>query len=123
VRVASLPLTIGSPIAPTHPTAVVVTAVLAVLVVSVGRRARPRFVGPLGTVLGLLGDLVGGLVCVVANALLPHAVLLVLALVDLVTSTRGARRHRPAESGEAGCVGFTNGCPRPRRARREHRDR
>jgi hypothetical protein len=121
-RATSLPLATGVayvwPITGAHPAAVAVAAALAVVAVSVGRRARPRIVGPLGAVLGLLSDLVG----LVTSGLLPHAVLLVLAVVDLVTGIRAAGPRRPAERGEAGCTGFTNGHPRPRRARREHRD-
>jgi hypothetical protein len=123
VRIASLPIATGVAhggriAVTTHPVAVAVAAV-AVLAVSVGRRARPRLVGPFGAVLGLLGDLVG----VVASMVLSHAVLPVLALVDLVglvASIRAAGPRRPAEGGEAGWVGFTSGRPRPRR--RGHRD-
>ena len=126
-RIASLPLATGIadlwPFARTHPAAVAVAAAFAVLVVSVGRRARPHTVGPLGTALGVLGELAADVVGVVASVLMPHAMPLVLALVDLVTGTRGTRRHRPTERGKAGCVGFTNDRPRPRRARREHRER
>lgn len=118
-RLASLPLATGAHAWTTDPVAVAVAAVVAALAVPVGLRARPRVVGPLGAVLGALGDLVR----VAASVALPHAVLLVLALVDLVTSIRTTGPHRPAGRGEAGCIGFTTGRPRPRRARREHRDR
>jgi hypothetical protein len=120
VRVASLPLATGLayglPIAGTHPTAVAV-AVLAASVMSMGRRARPCIVGPVGIIVALLGDLVG----IAASVVLPHAVLLILALADVVSALPAAgRAHRFIERDER--VGFSSHHPRRRRARREDRD-
>jgi hypothetical protein len=124
VRVASLPLAshlahVG-PTVPPHPAAVVVAAVLAALVASVGRQVLLRLVGPVGAVVGLLGELVGAVVSVA----LPHVVLLVLAFVDVLTATPAVgRTHRPAACREQGRLGVTSRHRRPRRVRREPRDR
>jgi hypothetical protein len=123
VRVASLPwatdLAHGWSAAPTHLTAVVVGVALAASVLSVGRRARPRHVGPVRAFVDLLGEVVGAAV-VVASVALPHAALLVL--VDVVIRAVRRRALRPAGRGESGCVGFTCGRPRPHRTHPEHRD-
>lgn len=117
VRAASLPLATGLahgwPIAPTHPTAVAVLLLVA-LVMSAGRPARPRVVGPIGFVAALLGDLAG----VVASVALPHLVLLVLALADAVNAVTVGGAH-PTEHDESGYVGLSGRRTRPRRARRD----
>lgn len=124
VRAATLPLAAHllqrSPVAPIPSAAVVVGTVLAALVALASRRVPVRLPGPVRTALDLLGDLADVAVAVA----LPHAVLLALALVDLTTDTwTTAHPHRRAGRGEPGCVGFTPHRPRPRRTRREHRDR